>query len=157
MEWVTNWTFTITWTLFCCSFWTFWSAQVLGFGIWIGLWPRACQLCKTYSTKQQQLSLAISIQAPLHISERQKLLKTRFFQATSPKYSKESLKLDIFKVKYQNLMKENPVTIPQNVLGKILKSTINTIFVHFAQKYWFSRKKNDRSHWSSQQQQSFKS
>ena len=28
MEWVTNWTFTITQTHFYCSFWTFWSFKV---------------------------------------------------------------------------------------------------------------------------------
>ena len=45
-------------------------------------------------------------QAPLNISERQKLLKTQFFQVKSPQYNKDEIKLDIFKVKYKNIMKE---------------------------------------------------
>ena len=57
-----------------------------------------------------------SFQAPLNISERQKLLKARFLQLESPQCSREALKLDIFKVKYDKIMKEKPKKL---LIGKI--------------------------------------
>ena len=57
-----------------------------------------------------------SVQAPLNISERQKLLKARFLQLESPQCSREALKLDIFKVKYDKIMKEKPKKL---LIGKI--------------------------------------
>ena len=47
------------------------------------------------------------LQAPLNIAERQKLLKTKFLQVRSPQCNKDRLKLDIFQIKYQKLMKQS--------------------------------------------------
>ena len=55
-------------------------------------------------------------QTPLNIAEKQKLLKTRFFQAKSPQYSKDCLKLDIFEIKYQKLMQVNQCQTPKAAL-----------------------------------------
>ena len=58
--------------------------------------------------------LDIVRQAPLNIAEKQKLLKTQFLQLRSPPCSRERLKLDIFQVKYKNLMTNTQLPRPKS-------------------------------------------